>query len=83
MKPTTIYEDNQSYIALAGNPVHHARTKHIDIMCHFIRDHADKEDINIIYCPTKKIVADVLIKPLLRPAFEQHVKALGIKSCNI
>ena len=28
---TTVYEDNQSCIALAKNPVHHARTKHIDI----------------------------------------------------
>jgi len=83
LTPTTIYEDNQSCIALAGNPVHHARTKHIDIKCHFIRDHADKEDINIVYCPTKEMVADVLTKPLPRPAFEQHVKALGVGPYNV
>jgi len=29
-RPTTIREDNQSAIAIAKNPVSHARTKHID-----------------------------------------------------
>ncbi|GJY24970.1 retrovirus-related pol polyprotein from transposon TNT 1-94 [Tanacetum coccineum] len=30
--------DNQSSIALAANPVQHARTKHIEIDCHFVRE---------------------------------------------
>ena len=30
--------DNQSAIALAKNPVHHDRSKHIDTKYHFIRD---------------------------------------------
>ena len=75
--PTTIYEDNQSCIALAGNPIHYARTKHIDIKCHFIRDHTNK-DVSIVYCPTKEMVADILTKPLARPAFEKHIKALSL-----
>ena len=76
--PTTIFEDNQSCIALATNPVHHARTKHIDIKCHFIRDHADKEDIDIMYCPMEEMVADVLMKLLTQPAFEVHIGALSV-----
>ena len=31
-----IFEDNQGAIALANNPEHHARTKHIDIQYHFV-----------------------------------------------
>jgi hypothetical protein len=31
--------DNESAIKLTNNPVQHARTKHIDICHHFIRDH--------------------------------------------
>ena len=34
----TIYIDSQSAIALANNPEHHARTKHIDIQYHFVRN---------------------------------------------
>ncbi|GKD76459.1 cysteine-rich receptor-like protein kinase 8, partial [Tanacetum coccineum] len=36
--PTTIYCDNSLAIALASNPFQHARTKHIEIACHFVRD---------------------------------------------
>src|SRR5208282_728635 len=78
--PTTIFEDNQSCIALAGNPIQYARTKHIDIKYHFIRDHSDKGDIDIIYCSIKEIVADILMKSLPRPAFKVLVKALSIEA---
>ena len=33
-----IHEDNQGAIAMAKNPVGHARTKHIDICYHFVRE---------------------------------------------
>ena len=36
--PIDLYSDNQSAIALAKNPVSHARAKHIDIRHHFIRE---------------------------------------------
>ena len=32
----TIHEDNQGAIAFVDNPVHHNRTKHIDIKYHFL-----------------------------------------------
>jgi hypothetical protein len=38
LDPTIIYYDNQSCIKLFENPVFHDRSKHIDIMYHFIRD---------------------------------------------
>jgi hypothetical protein len=34
--------DNESTIKLTNNPVQHARTKHIDVRHHFIRDHQQK-----------------------------------------
>nr|GEV56797.1 retrovirus-related Pol polyprotein from transposon TNT 1-94 [Tanacetum cinerariifolium] len=36
--PVPIFCDNQSSISLAANPVQHARTNHIEIDCHFVRD---------------------------------------------
>eukprot|EP00644_Phytophthora_capsici_P019157 jgi/Phyca11/133879/e_gw1.926.2.1 len=35
---TVIYEDNQGAMALAKNVGYQARTKHIDIRYHFIRE---------------------------------------------
>jgi N-acetyl-anhydromuramyl-L-alanine amidase AmpD len=39
--------DNESVIKIAYNSYEHFRTKHIDIMYHFLRDHAIKGDIII------------------------------------
>ena len=36
--PTILYEDNESALQLAHNPVHKDRTKHINIRYHFIRE---------------------------------------------
>nr|GEY80354.1 copia protein [Tanacetum cinerariifolium] len=38
-----IYCDSKSAIAISCNPVHHTRTKHIDVRYHFIKDHVEKE----------------------------------------
>ena len=37
-KPTPLFGDNQSALKLALNPVCHARTKHIELEHHFIRE---------------------------------------------
>ena len=34
----TVWCDNMSAGALASNPVYHARTKHIELDIHFVRD---------------------------------------------
>jgi hypothetical protein len=47
---TSIMCDNQGCIQLAMNPMHHSRTKHIDIQHHFIRKKLETEDICLSYC---------------------------------
>jgi hypothetical protein len=73
--PTTVNEDNQSTIAIALNPVHHQRTKHIDVRVHFLREHVKNKDVDIVYCPTEDMIADILTKPL--PP-KQHAKLTGM-----
>jgi len=73
-----IYIDNQGAIALAKNPEFHARTKHIDIQYHFIREHAEYERIRLTYCPTDKMTADIFTKALPQPAFTRHNLGLGL-----
>jgi hypothetical protein len=64
--PTIIMEDNQGCIALSENPVHHRRTKHIDIKFHYIRELIARGEIQLEYIPTEKQLADLLTKPLQR-----------------
>ncbi len=66
---TVLREDNQGCIALVKNPVYHARTKHIDVRYHFVRERAEVGDIIMEYCPTREQLADTLTKPLQGEAF--------------
>jgi histone deacetylase 1/2 len=56
--------DNESVVKLTNNPVQHARTKHIDICHHFIRDHQQKGDILVENMGTNDQLADIFTKPL-------------------
>ncbi|CAL4070928.1 unnamed protein product, partial [Meganyctiphanes norvegica] len=59
-----LYADNQGAIALAKNPVHHQRTKHIDIKYHFIRFAIEEGIIDLQYIPSGENIADQFTKPL-------------------
>jgi hypothetical protein len=55
--------DNQGAMNLAKNPVHHQRSKHIDIKYHFIRSEIQEGRINLEYIPSEENIADVFTKP--------------------
>jgi hypothetical protein len=55
-----IWCDNVSALALASNPVYHARTKHIEVDYHFIREKVVNKDILVKFISTKNQIADVL-----------------------
>ena len=59
-----LFGDNQGAIALAKNPVHHQRSKHIDIRYHFIRFDVEEGIVNLEYVPSDKNYADLFTKPL-------------------
>ena len=74
-----LYEDNQSCIALAKNPIHHARTKHIDIQHHFVREKVESKEVELAYMSTDDMVADALTKPLARPKFAKLVAQMNLR----
>ncbi len=76
--PTLIYEDNQGAIKLSKNPQFHNRTKHIDITYHFIREKVLSDEIEVSYCPTDSMSADILTKGLTRNKFEKFRDSLNI-----
>lgn len=47
--PHVSYCDNISSIALASNPVYHARTRHVEVNCHFIREKVLQGDIEVSF----------------------------------
>ncbi|KAH7442662.1 hypothetical protein KP509_03G098000 [Ceratopteris richardii] len=49
---------------LARNPVFHAKTKHIQVKYHFIRDVLDRKSIELVKVHTDDNPADLLTKGL-------------------
>ena len=76
--PTDLYSDNQSAIALAKNPVSHARAKHIDIRHHFVREAIQDQIIWVQYIPTAEMTADSLTKALGREKHEKCTARMGM-----
>jgi len=62
--PTVLVCNNQGTISLTKNSTHHAKTKHVDVQLHFIRDHVEKGKSNVEYCPTLNMLADLMTKGL-------------------
>jgi hypothetical protein len=56
--------DNISAISIARNPVFHKKMRHIERRHHFLRDHVEKEDIEMRYIDTERQLAIIFIKPL-------------------
>jgi hypothetical protein len=76
-----LYQDNKSSILLEKNGKMSSgqRTRHINIRYFFIKDRVEKEEVNIIYCPTEHMIADFFTKPLQGKLFiEFRNKILGI-----
>ncbi|KAK4269228.1 hypothetical protein QN277_022414 [Acacia crassicarpa] len=70
--------DNESAVKLASNPVFHARTKHIEVRYHFIREKVLNEEIKLTGVQTKAQVADIFTKALVKPKFQNLRSALGV-----
>ncbi|MCO5609766.1 hypothetical protein L7F22_063998 [Adiantum nelumboides] len=74
----TIYTDSQSALVVARNPVFHARTKHIKVHYHYVREMLSTGEISLPYVPTQDNLADLFTKPLSRENLEAFRKALGL-----
>ena len=67
------------YMFFNKNPKHHSRTKHIDVQHHFIREKVEEEVIELRYCPTQEMVADVFTKALARDKHEAMRSAMRLE----
>jgi hypothetical protein len=51
--------DNKSVIELTKNPVHHERSKHIDVDFHFIREHVKNDDVEMTHVTSGKYIHQI------------------------
>jgi len=78
VKTVQIYSDNQSWKCLVKYPRFHARSKHIFIKYHHVRDKYNDKNVNINYVPTEDMIADVLTKNLSRIKNNKCIKLMGL-----
>lgn len=76
--PIMLFNDNVSAQRLAINPVFHARTKHIDIRHHFVREVIKSGQLVLRHVASDEMPADVLTKALTRPKHGRCVSLLGL-----
>ncbi|RVW88342.1 Retrovirus-related Pol polyprotein from transposon TNT 1-94 [Vitis vinifera] len=76
--PMVLYCNNQVAISIAKNPVHHDRTKHVEIDRHFIKEKIEEGVFKVSYTPTNCQTADILTKALARVNFEDLTEKLGL-----
>ena len=76
---TTLHEDNQGTVALSKNPNNHPCMKHIDIKYHYIRETVEKKQVQLIYCPTENMIANILTKWLPKSRFQCLCSLIGVE----
>ncbi|XP_073268322.1 uncharacterized protein [Populus alba] len=77
---TTLWCDNLGATFLSANPVFHARTKHVEVDYHFVRDRVAKKEIQVQFISSQDQLADVLTKPLPLVSFGFFRSKLRVES---
>lgn len=72
--------DNLGALALASNPIFHARSKHITIDYHFVRDKVAAKQLLLRHVSSMDQIADVFTKPLFVSRFHYLKDKLVVRS---
>ena len=74
----TLHCDSQSAIMLAKNRVFDAKTKHIDVKCHFIRDMLEDKLMRLVKVHIDDNPADLMTKGLPPARFAHCCARMGV-----
>ena len=75
-----LYCHNTSVINISKNPMKHAKTKHIVIKYHYVRELVEDKQVKMEYIHSKEQIVDIFTKPLPKDAFEYLRGKLRVKS---
>jgi hypothetical protein len=81
--PVVIYCDNISSIVFVNNSVYHARTKHIEVHYHFIKEKVLTKEIDLIHVSTEDQVANIFTKALGTNKLKKLQKMLGVLEVDL
>ena len=73
-----VYQDNQSTILLDtnGRASVGKGTRHVKIKYFFVTDKVKDNELKILYCPNKEMIAEFYTKPLQGILFKEHIHSL-------
>ncbi|XP_039050915.1 ethylene-responsive transcription factor ERF015-like [Hibiscus syriacus] len=75
-----IWSDNSNDISMSVNPIYHAKTKHVELDVHFVREKVVANKLKVNYVPSLHQVADGFTKALSKDYFHVFRQRLGVMS---
>lgn len=78
--PPKLWCDNIGATYLFANLVYHARTKHVEIDFHFVREHVAAKTLDVCFILSEDQLADVLTKPIVSSRFQHFCSKLNVFS---
>jgi histone deacetylase 1/2 len=78
----TLWCDNLGATFLAANPMFHARTKHVEIDYHFVRERVASNELHVRFLCSKDQLADIFTKPLPTSRFEFLRSKLSVSTAT-
>jgi hypothetical protein len=79
-RPPSLWCDNISTTYLSANPIFHCQTKHVEVDYHFVRERVASRQLDVWVISSKDQIADIMTKPLPRPAFQKICGNLNLIS---
>ena len=77
-KASIVYCDNVSAVYMTQNPVHHGRTKHVELDIHFVCEKVAVGDIRVAHVPARHQLADIMTKGLPTTLVEDFRSSLCV-----